>query len=509
VVNSLKRCGVLDTAACEALVFEASALSALGEAVFKPGLEAGLEAGLQAGLQAGASLGGGGTREWRWYEGVEVAPGLGRASGDDQASSAIHQARRCTVRAKQQQREAWESGLVRCGHTDERDEVSEAEAEGKWGALGSSSRDRGYGDTHPLRYFFSSTRSTPVTTAGSASVSHCVVIDSLGGMTRPLALLFDLAYRAAATVSTAAEDRLRSAPRLLKSRTTTRAPGSRPPLPASPQRAARDRAPFLINEKRRIIGNNNKQKTVTATALVPSHWPAVWCPELDEMRRDVLTHRRRNASKGSRSGAPGPVAAWWTQNQIFPNDVLASDTISGKLAAESAYNDSHTLLLKMLVKGWCYFPHFRGAKYSSKQFSKFSLPNGRYVHSTSVASYKQLQDLLEELLFRLRSSIRNCPEYKSIPVWVPPEPLDEPDFEPPDLMLVQEPPKVEVCVCEIRVHGLFLTSSCHLLYRLQSTRTLCHPSRRMQDQSQSYLHSTSALPKGNRSNCPNLANQSF
>jgi hypothetical protein len=128
--------------------------------------------------------------------------------------------------------------------------------------------------------------------------------------------------------------------------------------------------------------------------------------------------------------------------------VLASDTISGKLAAESAYNDSHTLLLKMLVKGWCYFPHFRGAKYSSKQFSKFSLPNGRYVHSTSIASYKQLQDLLEELLFRLRSSIRNCPEYKSIPVWVPPDPEDEPDFVPPDLMQVQDPPKVEIAEYE-------------------------------------------------------------
>ena len=97
-------------------------------------------------------------------------------------------------------------------------------------------------------------------------------------------------------------------------------------------------------------------------------------------------------------------------------------------------NEALTIYMKLLLKGWCYFPHFRGAEYSRKRFSKFALPSGRSVHSTSIASYKQLQDLMEELLFRLRSSIRNCPDYKGIPVWVPPDPSEEPEFVAPVLL---------------------------------------------------------------------------
>lgn len=139
--------------------------------------------------------------------------------------------------------------------------------------------------------------------------------------------------------------------------------------------------------------------------------------------------------------------------QLFANSITviqitpgldSPDPLFEKLAATSSYNETQTSLLKLLLKGWCYFPHFRGAEYSRKKFSKFALPSGRSVHSTSIASYKQLQDLSEELLFRLRSSIRNCPDYKGIPVWVPPEPREEPEFLAPNLIDVPEPPGVEV-----------------------------------------------------------------
>jgi hypothetical protein len=177
----------------------------------------------------------------------------------------------------------------------------------------------------------------------------------------------------------------------------------------------------------------------------------------------VLSHHRHRPGR-SRTGAPGPVAAWFKKKPTAPakdggdEQRFSSTTASHrgraeldshdanieKLALQHEYNVSQTSLLKLMLKGWCYFPHFRGAKYCRQKFCKFSLPTGRCVHSNCIASYKQLQDVLEEVLFRLRSSVRNCPEYKGIPLWVPPDPTEEPEFEPPQLLALPPQPVLEV-----------------------------------------------------------------
>eukprot|EP00937_MAST-01D_sp_MAST-1D-sp2_P004539 g4539.t1 len=160
----------------------------------------------------------------------------------------------------------------------------------------------------------------------------------------------------------------------------------------------------------------------------------------------LLSHRPHSQGQ-SRSGAPGPVAAWWKKkgrkNQVGPAMSLGSSRVDN-VALAHALGPAQARLLKLIVKGWCYFPHFRGAKYCRKQFCRFSLPTGRCVHSNSISSYKQLQDLLDELLFRLRSSIRNCPQYKSVPVWVPPEPQREPELVAPDLIPLPQQPALQV-----------------------------------------------------------------
>jgi hypothetical protein len=163
-------------------------------------------------------------------------------------------------------------------------------------------------------------------------------------------------------------------------------------------------------------------------------------------QQQLLTHKPHQHG-ASRSGAPGPVAAWWRKSKPLEHSHSASsvaNTSVEKLATVHSFNPAQTRLLKLILKGWCYFPHFRGAKYCKKQFCRFSLPTGRCVHSTSVSSNKQLQDLLDELLFRLRSSIRNCPQYKSIRVWVVPEAMPEPVLVLPDLIPLPLKPSLEI-----------------------------------------------------------------
>ena len=98
--------------------------------------------------------------------------------------------------------------------------------------------------------------------------------------------------------------------------------------------------------------------------------------------RQLLSHRPHQLG-ASRSGAPGPVAAWWRKSEPLEHGQSVSGTSVEKLASVHSFNAAQTRLLKLILKGWCYFPHFRGAKYCKKQFCRFSLPTGRCVHSTS------------------------------------------------------------------------------------------------------------------------------